>query len=188
MSKRVVTLAMMPVFAIAQPALAEEEPFDGIAMTIIGGIDSSGTSGNAHTGVLYAGQLGFDMQANKVVYGLEAEIGDATTKACLASAAVCIRASRDLYVGGRLGITVTENTLLYAKGGYSNARQTFRYEVTVPVQPGLPESSTEDGWRIGVGVEQALGRGFHLKAEYRYSDYGSSLTRHQGVVGLGLRF
>ena len=39
-----------------------------------------------------------------------------------------VRAGRDLYVGGRVGVVVGGNTLLYAKAGYTNARVRVDYE------------------------------------------------------------
>ncbi|NJS13420.1 MAG: porin family protein [Sphingopyxis sp.] len=168
--------------------MAQDDPFEGASATVIGGIDRASAGGVSETGAVYAAQLGFDIRSNNLVYGLEGELGDATTKACFATSGVCIKASRDLYIGGRLGVAIADNTLLYAKGGYSNARQTFSYQVTVPVQPGVPTSAKSDGWRVGAGIEQTISERFLVKAEYRYSDYEGGFKRHQGVVGLGIRF
>ena len=61
-----------------------------------------------------------------------------------------------------------------------------------------------DGYRLGAGVEQAIGTNTYAKLEYRYSNYGEGevdyvngpdsgrfnldTDRHQVVVGFGLRF
>ena len=61
-----------------------------------------------------------------------------------------------------------------------------------------------DGYRVGAGVEHAMGRKAYVKAEYRYSNYGDArleyangantdnfsvdTDRHQVVIGAGVRF
>jgi outer membrane immunogenic protein len=105
-----------------------------------------------------------------------------------------LKSGRDLYIGGRIGYPVAESFLLYAKGGYTNAR------VKAVLTDGRDKESDGinlDGYRIGAGVEYTRSKRF-LRLEYRYSDYGKveiedidtgiSVRRHQVAVTAGLRF
>jgi outer membrane immunogenic protein len=112
-----------------------------------------------------------------------------------------IDAGRDLYLGGRVGVKATPNTLAYVKAGYANAKMNvLATDNTTDVETDL----NLDGWRAGVGVEQRVAGKVYVKGEYRYSQYQEGeveapsglegdrfdvdLDRHQFVVGVGARF
>ncbi|MEP7005158.1 MAG: porin family protein [Sphingomonas bacterium] len=185
-------VAATPAFAQTLPA----RPFDGPSLTIIAGVDHGSEIGMRGTGVLYGGQLGYDVQSAGTVFGVEGEITGAGTKQCQSHIVgpgsvghLCAKSDRDLYVGGRLGYVVAESTMIYVKAGYTNARGTFDYRVVGTGASHTSGSGTSDGIRGGVGVETRIGTNLTAKAEYRYSNYlDSSYSRHQGVVGFGFRF
>ena len=99
-----------------------------------------------------------------------------------------------LLLRGRLGFVVGGRTLLYAKGGYTNAGFDTRY--TSPNSTpaiDIHDKDHVDGWRLGAGAEVKLTDKFYLKGEYRYSNYSSDdagidAKRHQVVGGVGVRF
>lgn len=134
-------------------------------------------------GVVYGGGLGYDYDTGSLVLGADAELTGATTKDCNALATTCIKAGRDIYAGARVGVAVGDarDTLLYFKGGYTNARTTAETG-TVKV------SQDDDGYRVGAGVEHKFSQNMTAKVEYRYSDYGQGLNRNQVVAGVGIRF
>jgi outer membrane immunogenic protein len=119
--------------------------------------------------------LGYDLQRGNVLFGIEGEVTESTAE-LKAGNTVLASASRDLYVGGRLGY-VLGNTAIYGKAGYTNAR----IESSVGNENG-------DGLRVGGGVERKLGQNLFGKVEYRYSNYEADVERHQIVAGLGMRF
>lgn len=179
------------------PALAQgasDKPFEGSSVTAIGGIEASQVFGDAEIGALYGGQLGYDWQANNIVYGVEGEATGATARHCdtihfgAATDQYCVKRDRDFYVGGRIGAVVGDSTLLYAKAGYANAHNIYDYRAGGTGSSSYSGSSTADGFRVGVGVEKRLGRSLTLKTEYRYSNYTGVYSRHQAVAGLGFRF
>src|SRR3546814_8069849 len=58
--------------------------------------------------------------------------------------------------------------LVYVKGGYTNEK--------LNVLAGDTDEETDtnfklDGWRVGAGVEHAIGSNSFAKVEYRYSNY-----------------
>ena len=193
----------LAAFAFATPAMAQDEdhPFTGPrAEGVVGWdhvTDDSGYNASKD-GVVFGGALGYDFQAGNAVFGVEGEITGATTKDQATNVLVTndtlrVKAGRDLYAGGRVGFVVGNRALIYAKGGYTNARINERY--TAPGTPGINLSDHDnlDGWRAGAGAEVKLGGKVYAKAEYRYSDSKSSnigldLKRHQVVGGVGIRF
>jgi len=169
--------------ACASPAFAQDAApalFDGGHIEAIGGYDSVRGGGDSTGGVLYGIAGGYDFRSGKAVFGIEAEASESTTGQCVAGD--CFDASRDLYIGGRAGGLVSDNVLLYVKAGYTNAR----FDITTG---GLTASGNVDGIRGGAGVEMALRNSpVSIRTEYRYSNYEGGLSRHQGLVGVGIRF
>lgn len=190
--------------ALAAPAFAQDagpdSTFTGPRAEVIVGWDrvDDGSTPNtdASAGVVYGGAVGYDFQVGGAVLGFEGEATGATTKqggtnVIVPGDSFRVKAGRDLYVGGRVGVLVGERAMIYAKGGYTNAQVDTRYVSGVTR---IDDSETLDGWRAGAGVEVKLTGNFYVKGEYRYSNYteasGSSidLDRHQVVGGVGVRF
>lgn len=160
-------------------------------------------------GLLYGVGVGYDYDMGSAVIGLEGEFTDSTAKTSFnrngdfeGFGLGNVKTGRDLYVGARAGIKATPNTLVYVKGGYTNAR------FDVLASDGETEFSQNidtDGWRLGAGVEQKMGSNAFAKLEYRYSNYSEGeldfandvpdtdrfdvdLDRHQVVASVGYRF
>ena len=204
----------------AVPAVAQEvdstftgprvEAIVGYDVTQAGSsVDNDTTSSDDESidGLLYGVGAGFDFAAGGVVLGVEGEYTDSTAKTGFDRGDFegfglgNVKAGRDLYVGGRVGFIAAPKTLIYAKAGYTNAR------FDVLSSDGTTETRSNidtDGWRLGAGVEQAVGENSFAKLEYRYSKYGEGevdfvngpdsgrfdldLDRHQVVASVGLRF
>lgn len=180
---------------VSAPAVAHEGPYVGV----IGGYDSVGADveddNGSKDGVMYGVIAGYDKHlGSNVMLGLEAEFADSATKLWVDEEGYgSMRASRDIYAGARLGFHVAEDTMLYAKAGYTNA------QVKIVVNEGdfhLRVSDNLDGYRVGAGVEHTYSN-FGVRVEYRYSDYGTNvlfgedtttLDRHQVVVGVTSKF
>ena len=138
--------------------------------------------------------VGYDFQSGNAVFGIEAEATDSSadetvTGFALPGDTLRVRASRDLYVGGRAGFGVGGNSLIYAKAGYTNARVRVDYEDgTAGTVADFTDRTNLDGVRAGLGAQIGLGPNAYLKTEYRYSNYQDGVDRHQVVGGLGFRF
>lgn len=193
--------ALLAGSAFAAPAFAQstDSGFTGPRAEAVVGWDrvepGSGSGVDGTDGVVYGGQVGYDFQAGSAVLGVEGEITGATTKrtdhdVLTAGDRFRMSAGRDLYVGARVGFTVGGNALIYAKGGYTNARLSSHY--TSPTTD-IRADDDADGWRLGAGAEVKLNDKVYLKGEYRYSKYddndvGIDAKRHQVVGGVGIRF
>jgi outer membrane immunogenic protein len=187
--------------AFAAPAMAQDEPgvdFTGPRAEAIVGwdrVEDDSIYGPTKDGVVYGGAIGYDVQLGKAVIGAEGEITGATTRdhdtgVLVAGDSLKVHAGRDLYVGGRVGFTVGNRALIYAKGGYTNAQIRTDYTSTANSSK---YSENYDGWRAGAGAEVKLSDRIYAKAEYRMSNYDTrfnnqDIKRHQVVGGLGVRF
>lgn len=202
-----IAVLTVPAFAIAAiaatPAFAQDDAgFTGPRAEIVAGWDhfhDDSNYGASEDGVTYGGVIGYDYQIGHAVIGVEGEASFATTKdeatgVLVTGDSLRVKAGRDLYAGARVGYAVGSHALLYVKGGYTNARVDERY--VAPGTPGINISDHDnlDGWRLGAGAEVKVSGPVYLKAEYRYSNYGSSNglgidpSRHQVVGGVGVRF
>lgn len=209
---------------LAAPAFAQDGPppprddatFTGPRVGVILGYDklqpgrgpnSSISSDRKADGLTYGGDFGYDVALNRFVIGAEGEvtgsIGDVSNAPTSAAALGYgrVKQGRDLYAGARIGYVVAPKTLIYAKGGYTNDR------LDLTANNGTTTTGAHynlDGYRVGAGVEQKIGRTTYAKLEYRYSNYGDArleyanggntnnfsvdTDRHQVVAGLGVRF
>lgn len=187
--------------ALATPALAQDGPFTGPRVEVLGGYDNLGVDGDGDAegreGFAYGVGIGYDVQtAGGLVLGAEGEWTDATTRArsyneFVAGDRLRVDAGRDLYVGGRVGYVVSPLAMVYAKAGYTNARIEARYDDGVE---GFRDHANMDGYRLGAGIEYNMTPSTYVKGEYRYSHYGSvddfdiDTDRHQLMAGVGIRF
>jgi outer membrane immunogenic protein len=221
MRKLVFVAAMVASSALSAPAFAQDEAPgapSGFRVGVVGGLDILRPGSSEDTdiegddqsteGFLYGVEAGYDIPLGSAVLGVEAELTDSTGKTRVNRADPntfgygSVTAGRDIYVGARLGFEASPGTLIYAKGGYTNAR------LNVLAADGSTELEDEnfqlDGWRVGAGVEKSIGRNTYAKIEYRYSKYTDGdfqysngtttdtfsvdTDRHQVVAGVGFRF
>lgn len=198
MRTKILVAALVASTAFAAPAFAQQADsgFTGPRAEAIVGWDHVGDdslNNGSRDGVIYGGQIGYDVQAGSAILGFEGEVTGSTTKDTATGVLVAgdrLRASagRDLYVGGRVGFLATPGAMVYVKGGYTNARFDTHYVSSVS---DIRDHDTVDGWRVGAGTEVKLGGNVYAKAEYRYSKYdsdGIDANRHQIVGGVGIRF
>lgn len=205
-----------PAFAQDGPPSADQGNFSGPRAGIILGYDrlqpgdtrnSDINSRNSADGLVYGGDIGYDYDTGRFVFGVEGEVTGSTAKVTNRAAANAlgfgrVKAGRDLYAGARIGYKVAPASLLYVKAGYTNQR----LDLIAGAGDGTETGShfNLDGYRVGAGFEQSLGHRAYAKIEYRYSNYGDArleypngantnnfsvdTDRHQVVAGLGIRF
>jgi outer membrane immunogenic protein len=150
------------------------------------------------SGFTGGGQVGYNMQSGRWVYGVEADFGY-----------LGLRGSRggtfpfpSTLPGGPVGPPTTffstatsdstnwlftarprvgwtcNNWLLFATGGLAVGRQNFSQTISLlpPFVSTNSFAATQVGWTIGAGVEYALNKRWSLKAEYLYVDLGPTRT------------
>ncbi len=224
--RKLVLAALLAGTGVATPAMAQEtSPFTGLRVEgLIGydrlqsgerddGVETSENDGDeAVEGAAFGAGVGYDFDFGGIVAGVEAEYvessgeqeADETIDGINFTSS--FETGRDIYVGARIGTRVTPRTLLYAKGGYTNTSIEANFDGP---NDAFEFDTNADGWRLGAGVEQALGPNSFAKLEYRYSNYNNldfsddfdfenfeaedfdtdiDLDRHQVMVGFGFRF
>jgi outer membrane immunogenic protein len=192
--RKLIIITALAAAGIAAPAMAQDSgSFTGFRVEGLVGWDRVQKSGGHGDGVAYGVGAGYDFQTGGAVLGIEGEAGDSSVNRCTAGIVtpgdrLCLDAGRDLYVGGRVGGVVGNSTLLYAKGGYTNARMRATFNDGLAGAGNFSIGRDLDGYRIGGGVEQRIGSNTYLKAEYRYSHYQDGFARHQVLGGFGFRF
>lgn len=190
--------------ALATPAFAQEAaPFTGPHIEALVGYDDVA---DGDGDIMYGVAAGYDFQMGGVIVGIEGEFADSDVNGAANDLVTTgdsfrLNTDRDLYVGARLGFAVSPSTMIYAKGGYTNAKFEGRFDNGAGTI--FNNGVTADGYRIGAGIEQKfnlLGPSGFIKAEYRYSNYKNldigqndfdrkiDVDRHQAVIGVGMRF
>jgi outer membrane immunogenic protein len=91
-------------------------------------------------------------------------------------------------VTARAGYLVNPQTLLYIRGGYTNARVRTTITNAADIQSA---SDNQDGWLAGAGVERQVAQNVSARVEYRYSKLSEGDgkdQRHRVLAGLSYRF
>jgi outer membrane immunogenic protein len=185
--------AVAAIAAAAAPASAE-----GFRAEIHGGWDharaddSIANNNDSESGIVYGIGAGYDFAISpKVELGIDLSADLSTIEECensvvLPNDRACLDAGRDLAAAVRLGYKVSDRGTLYALAGYTNAR--FRFDYTTPAGVTTRDGRNLDGFRLGAGYQHDFGKRLYGKVEYRYSNYEADVTRHQALIGVGVKF
>jgi len=144
---------------------------------------------NAVAGGLFGG---YDKTINgKLVLGAEAGLdfaSDDQNQATVAGTNYSVDPKYSIDLTARAGYLVNPQTLVYLRGGYTNARM----RTTVTSAAGiLADSDNQDGWLAGGGVERAINSNVSARLEYRYSKLSEGDgkdQRNQVLAGLSYHF
>ncbi len=155
---------------------------DGVDPFVVSG--SGSRSGNVN-GALGGGQIGYNWQSQRWVYGIEADFQGAGQNGLISECfdSACARASYDLdwfgTLRGRVGYLLEPRALLYLTGGLAYGHLSAEFSLSHPDlgTVSVSDSATKAGWVVGGGLEWALSGNWMLRAEYLYMDLGSMQTK-----------
>jgi outer membrane immunogenic protein len=139
-----------------------------------GGLSAS----HSGEGWLAGGQIGLNLQAGRLVYGIEADLSSAWVEG--SNGGCCSHSIDWLYsVRARAGLASADNRwLIYATGGAAWADIAYR-------SAGFSgHSETQFGWVAGGGIERALTPNWTARVEYLFYDF-DSVTAPPGSLGAG---
>jgi outer membrane immunogenic protein len=169
----------------------------------VAGVVAASTSRFKMDGAVGGGQIGYNWQSDRFVYGIEADIQlsdqkGSTSFACpvpqlgqgcneLVAAAMeglaptaSFNQRLDWFgtLRGRIGALVTPDTLIYGTGGLARGRIETNgiianYFTTSVAITTFAHKSTRYGWTAGAGVESRLIGNWTAKLEYLYLDLGT---------------
>ncbi len=191
----VITAAALLWTGQAFAASCQSGAFNGLYAGVSGGYaylrsrqDPSGEPRLSPTdgGGIIGGHLGYNIQCDRVVVGLEGDVSyvNASTNS-IDSTSVTYRSDLDSFatLRGRLGFTVSNNTLIYVTGGAAWAKRTHALNDPFgpPASPGPFAQSDSDiatGWVVGGGIEFLRHERWLLRFETLYADLGSTNRRY----------
>ena len=141
------------------------------------------------TGGVFAG---YDKTINgRFVVGAEGGIdfgSDDTVQTNVAGSNYSVNPKYSFDLTARAGFLVNPQTLLYVRGGYTNAR----VRTTITDAAGIQSASdNQDGWLAGAGVERQIAQNVSARVEYRYSKFSEGDgkdQRNRVLAGLSYRF
>ena len=141
------------------------------------------------TGGIYAG---YDRKvADRVVIGAEGGLDFASDDELHTSPSgnsFTIDPKRSFDLTARAGYLTDPSTLVYARGGYTNARTK---NSLVTAAGTATAYDNRDGWLLGGGVERQFMSNASARLEYRYSDLSEgdgNFDRHRVLAGVSYRF
>jgi outer membrane immunogenic protein len=142
---------------------------------------------DALVGGIYAG---YDHEvAKNVVLGVETGLQAGSEDQIIgAGNAYTIDQRYSFDISARAGYVINNDTLVYARGGYTNSRVRLT-DSTAGLS--TQDSRNLDGWFVGGGVERKLLTNVSARLEYRYHQYdldNGQIDRHQVLAGISYRF
>ncbi|MBO0733905.1 MAG: porin family protein [Methylocapsa sp.] len=133
-------------------------------------------------GVVGGGHIGFNLQFNQVVAGVEGDIEGTGISRTFSPGGVIYDTSVSAQgsIRARLGMAF-DRVLLYATGGGEFAG----FDTTVTAIASDQTSQTRAGWTVGGGLEYAFTPNWSVRAEYRFADFGNFTQPAPFVFGFG---
>jgi len=129
------------------------------------------------TGGVFGFALGYNWQANKLLFGIDTDMSLSTkqgTTAYFGAPAGFTAETSERWLAtyrARVGY-VLSSWMIYITGGGANAD--VKITATEPGAGIASQSKLRSGWTAGVGVEAARIHSFTLKAEYLYVDFANT--------------
>jgi outer membrane immunogenic protein len=163
------------------PAVPPVRNVDGVI--VVPGIPATflaDSFGNSPQGVIGGAHIGYNLQINQWVAGLEGSVdGTSINKSVFDPVSgLTLRTTAPVQgsIRARAGVA-WDRILVYATGGAAFTGIADNYAdttgfVTGVLGPTERISKTRSGWTVGAGLEYAVTNNWSVRAEYRYSDFG----------------
>jgi opacity protein-like surface antigen len=159
-------------------------------------VDGFGTVEPRVAGLLGGGEIGFNHQVGRWVFGLQGDLNWSNAhgaRPCPNGFFYNCESELDFLATttARIGYAYWDRLLVYAKGGVAVARDRDRFacntgsHTTVVPLIGCPsqtDTNTKAGWTIGWGTEFGLTRTISIKSETSYVDLGTDRSNVAGVA------
>jgi opacity protein-like surface antigen len=178
--------------------------------------DDGGTTNPRFAGLLGGGEIGYNYQTGKWVFGIEGDAGGTNSRGarpCPTGFFYNCEIDTDWLATAtaRVGYAYWDRLLMYAKGGAAIAQDRAESWCNTVSQPTVPaagltgcpsqsDSKVKAGWTVGLGSEFGLMQNVSVKGEIMYFDLGSDRYNIAGIptdiqrngfistVGLHVRF
>ena len=165
------------------------DPITGAVIVSNFGQQPNGVIGGAHVGYRYQIPQWNWFTSSGIVLGLEGSVDGTSLTANGAGASdvffITAHSKNDIQgsIRGQIGIA-WDRALIYATGGVAFGGFNTDISAFGSVPAGLPNagqffagstsiSTTRTGWTVGGGIEYAITNNWFVRAEYRYTDFGT---------------
>jgi opacity protein-like surface antigen len=159
--------------------------------------DDGGTTRPRFAGLLGGGEIGYNYQAGKWLFGIEGGAGVTNARGarpCPTGFFYNCEINTDWLATAtaRAGYTYWDRVLVYAEGGAAIAQDRAESSCNTVSQPTIPaagltgcpsqsDSKVKAGWTVGLGSEFGLTQNVSVKGEITYFDLGSDRYNVAGV-------
>lgn len=205
-SAAAMTLAASPAAAqnFSGPRVEGRVGWDGTNISIKDTRDFGGrgsfSSGSTASDLSIGGEVGFDVESGRLAFGGYAGVDLGENDEPFPDRRVTFETGRSFTAGARVGYVLSPTVLLYAKGGYSNAR--LRPEFTAGASTAQQAAFAgferdRSGFHVGGGAEFAVAQSFYGRLDYAHHKYKDfqvdanselSFRRNQVTAAIGYRF
>ncbi|WP_432201550.1 outer membrane protein [Erythrobacter sp. W53] len=158
--------------------------------TILSGADPVTLDANGK-GITYGGYVGYDLQTNDLVVGIEAGFtpnGRTITGDIANGGTAELNPKWSANASVRAGIVIADRALLYGRVGYNRMRYSVNRFPNGSDTATASANENADGLMFGGGAEFAIHENAALRVEYRRSKLDGSLRSNQILAGATLRF
>lgn len=180
-------IAAVAAASFASPAMAE------FRAEVHGGVDVISAEGEEEFGGVFGVGVGYDYNdpEKRSFAGIELNADLSTIRECeedllVVGDELCADFGRDLSVVFRGGVKPSPTSAVYILMGYSNLRAEAEFDDGAGTE--VSDHTDLDGIRLGAGYQQDFSGNMYGKIEYRYTNYEADVSRHQGLIGVGLKF
>jgi opacity protein-like surface antigen len=159
--------------------------------------DDGGTTNPRFAGLLGGGEIGYNYQTGKWVFGIEGDAGVTNSRGarpCPTGFFYNCEIDTDWLATAtaRVGYAYWDRLLMYAKGGAAIAQDRAESWCNTVSQPTVPaagltgcpsqsDSKVKAGWTVGLGSEFGLMQNVSVKGEIMYFDLGSDRYNIAGI-------
>jgi opacity protein-like surface antigen len=159
--------------------------------------DDGGTTNPRFAGLLGGGEIGYNYQTGKWVFGIEGDAGATNSRGarpCPTGFFYNCEIDTDWLATAtaRVGYAYWDRLLMYAKGGAAIAQDRAESWCNTVSQPTVPaagltgcpsqsDSKVKAGWTVGLGSEFGLMQNVSVKGEIMYFDLGSDRYNIAGI-------
>lgn len=181
-------LAAAAAFACA-PGVAAAQDFDGVRAEARIGYETPTVSDDGDvfkigSAVSYGAEIGYDARlGSRVVAGPYVAYEFSSVDLC--DGTDCLSEDGTLGAGVRVGVGISQRTMIYGKLGYARIRFTATSGT-------VTDSESDGGVQGAIGVNVNFGQHVYGMAEINYADFGRfagiNLQRRHVAVGVGVRF
>ena len=200
-----IAAASLVTISVPQAAFAQDtdDIFTGVSVGVQGGYDRQSidepilegantvTLDAKKSGIIYGGYVGYDLQMDKYVVGIEAGFspnGKTITGDIANGVSAEFNPKWSANASVRAGVVLGDRALFYGRIGYNRTRYSVSRFANGNSTAIASANENADGLMFGGGAEYAFHENAAFRVEYRRNKLDGSFRSNQVLAGATLRF